>query len=98
MKTEDPEIARMLRACEEPRGWRYALVLGLVGAFAAGGVVFVAITRTASLHGWAGVLFLVAMLMLGASKLWRKGGGRPVDVASDPLEPKDPAPRRRAAR
>ena len=65
MKTEDPEIARMLRDCQEPPTQRYALVLGLIGAFAAGGVVFVAITRASSLRGGGGVLLLVAVLMLG---------------------------------
>ena len=64
MKTDDPEIARMLRDCAEPPSQRYALVLGLVGAFVAGAVVFVAITHAASLRGGGGVLLLVAVLLL----------------------------------
>jgi uncharacterized membrane protein len=64
MKPDDPEIARMLRECAEPPSQRYALVLGLVGAFVAGAVVFVAITHAATLRGGGGVLLLVAVLLL----------------------------------
>jgi hypothetical protein len=67
MKPDDPEIARMLRDCQEPPSQRYALVLGLLGAFAAGGVVFVAITRASSLRGGGGVLLAVAVLLLGVT-------------------------------
>jgi hypothetical protein len=61
---EDPEIARMLRECREPPRQQLGLVVGLVGAFAAGGVVFLAVTRLSSLRGWAGGLLLAAVLFL----------------------------------
>jgi hypothetical protein len=63
-KPEDPEIVAMLRACQEPPRQRVTLVLGLVGAFAAGGVVFMAVTRMGSLRGWGGALVLLTVLLL----------------------------------
>ncbi len=61
---DDREIAEMLRACEEPPRQRYTLVLGLIGAFAAGGVVFMAVTRLSSLRGWGGALLGGTVLLL----------------------------------
>jgi hypothetical protein len=95
MKTEDPEIARMLRDCQEPPGQRYALVLGLLGAFAAGGVVFVAITRSAALRGGGGVLLAVAILLIGFTARWRKRRGPAGEAPSDELESAEPTRRRR---
>jgi hypothetical protein len=95
MKTDDPEIARMLRDCQEPPSQRYGLVLGLIGAFAAGGVVFVAITRSSSLRGGGGVLLLVAAFLLGFTR-WRRKRRGAEDPLSDPLDPSEPARRRRA--
>ena len=91
MKTDDPEIARMLRDCQEPPGQRYALVLGLLGAFAAGGVVFVAIPRSAALRGGGGVLLGVAVLLIGFTARWRKRRAAP----SDDLDSSEPTRRRR---
>jgi hypothetical protein len=63
---EDRAIAEMLRACEEPREERRAraisMISGLVGAFAAGGVIFLATARLKS--GWTAGLCAVAVLAL----------------------------------
>ena len=71
---EDREIAEMLRACEEPPQQRWGLITGLVGAFAAGGVVFLAVARLGSLRGWAGGLLAVAVigLLLGYRRTIKK--------------------------
>ena len=69
-KDEDREIAEMLRACAGPPGQKVALVLGLLGAFAAGGVVFLAVARLGFLRGWTWALLGIAVLALFAG-LWR---------------------------
>jgi hypothetical protein len=61
---EASELKEMLRACEGPPRERYTLVLGLIGAFAAGAVVFVAVTRMGTLRGWTGILLLATVFLL----------------------------------
>jgi hypothetical protein len=61
---ERAELEAILRECQEPPSQRWALIAGLVGAFAAGGVVFLAVARLGALRGWAGGLLAVAVLAL----------------------------------
>ncbi len=77
MTDEDREIAETLRGCREPARQRYGLVLGLIGAFACGGVVFLAVARLGSLRGWAGGLLAVAVIFLLVG--YRRAGKRTTD-------------------